>query len=584
MTENQPHSNRFVPLRVRFHATSDLEQKQREHQHMFTQRFNADQLMQRQPSPSLAAIANGAEALPRAQQVKELIRLGNILRAELGLDEVLQQVASSISICTGFQGAIILLVRENQEFLEPVAFAGTSEENKRIVRENPPHIGFINRIMRPEFQISQSYFISHDFMKDFADVTWIHDYSPEQPGKSDEWHFDDALFVPLFSPRQQKILGMLSLDEPYDGRLPTVESIEMIELFANQAAIAIDNAQIFQAREFERLTLEREISSLKNDLEAIQGGELRTRVKTNRPELQPIADAVNSMADEIGMILSNAKMVTNAVDEHTRDVQRSSELLVRDTSQQGRQVHHISHAIDDMAKTMEQISERAANLSLVAIEAVDVTTDGQGAVDRAVEGMKQVRDATMQSARVMKRLGESSLEINDAISAITDLTTHMNLLALNAAIEATRAGEHGQGFSVIAQEIRNLAVHSSEAAHRVSQHIHNIQHETASVSASIEQSTQKVVQQTELVIQTGVALEAISVVTEQMSGLVQGISNAAQAELQGSQLVVGSVEEISRMTGEITQHMRHMQESLGHLVTLTDALRSRMAVLRVNEQ
>jgi methyl-accepting chemotaxis protein len=583
MSENQPHSNRFVPLRVRFHSASDLEHKQREQQHMFTQRFNVNQLMQKQSASLSTAITNGGEALPRAQQVKELIRLGNILRADIGLDELLQQIASSISTCTGFQVAIILLARENQEFLEPAAFAGTSEDNKRIVRENPPNIGHIQRIMRPEFQISQSYFISHLFMEDFSDFTWVQE-SKNVPERPDEWHAEDALFVPLFSPRQQKILGMLSLDEPADSKLPTVESIEMIELFANQAAIAIDNAQIFQAREFERLALEHEITSLKNNLESIQSGELRTRVKTKRPELQPIAEAVNSMADAIGMIIANAKMVTNAVDEHTRDVQRSSELLVRDTSQQERQVHHISHVIDDMTKTMEQISEKAANLSCVAVEAVDVTNDGQGAVDRAVEGMKQVREATMQSSRVMKRLGESSLEINDAVTAITDLTPHLNLLALNAAIEATRAGEHGQGFAVIAQEIRKLAVHSSEAAHRVSQYIHTIQHETASVSASIEQSTQKVVQQTELVMQTGVALEAISVVTEQMSGLVQGISAAAQAQLQGSQLVAGSVEEISRMTSEITLHMRNMQESLGHLVTLTDALRSRMALIRVNEQ
>ena len=168
--------------------------------------------------------------------------------------------------------------------------------------------------------------------------------------------------------------------------------------------------------------------------------------------------------------------------------------------------------------------------------------------------------------------------------AITDLTTRMNLLALNAAIEAVRAGERGQGFAAIAQEIRTLAVHSAEATRKVATRIRTIQQETATVSQSVEQNISQVVMQTELVTQTGVALEAISVVTEQMAGLVQGICSASDSQAQGTQLVVHSVEEISRMTTDITHHMRHMQQSLAHLVELTNSLRSRMSIFRLSDQ
>jgi len=237
--------------------------------------------------------------------------------------------------------------------------------------------------------------------------------------------------------------------------------------------------------------------------------------------------------------------------------------------------------IDEMVETMKRVSERAETVSQVAVESMDVTLEGQNKVDRATEGMRQVRETTMQSARIMKRLGESGQEINDIVLEITDLTTRMNLLALNAAIEAVRAGEHGQGFGVIAQEIRTLAVHSAEAAHKVATRIRTIQHEMATVSQSVEQNIQQVVIQSELVSQTGVALEAISVVTEQMADLVQGICEAAESQASGSQLVAHSVEEISSMTSEITMQMRQMQQSQAHLVELTNSLRSRMSVFRV---
>jgi methyl-accepting chemotaxis protein len=184
----------------------------------------------------------------------------------------------------------------------------------------------------------------------------------------------------------------------------------------------------------------------------------------------------------------------------------------------------------------------------------------------------------------MKHLGESGQEINDTVMEITDLTTRMNLLALNAAIEAVRAGEQGQGFAAIAQEIRTLAVHSAEASRKVAARLRAIQNETTAVSQSVEQNIQQVVIQTELVTQTGVALEAISIVIEQMADLVQNICTAAESQSQSSRLVVYAVEEISRMTGEIAGQSGKLNQSLAHLVELTNSLRSRMSIFRVAEQ
>ena len=569
----------FVPLRVRFR--SPAEQAQWERDHILQSTLGDSQTL----PPPIADVATGLdiEAQRHTRQIKELLRLSNIMRADLGLSEVLQQIVASASMCTGFRILVVHLIEDGDDFLSPFAFAGMSEENINILRSVRRPVEQVLRLMRPEFRISQSYFIWHEYLQDFADIVSVINKTVEDY-ESGGWHPDDALIVPLFSPRKKKLLGFLSLDDPEDGKVPTMESIEVAELFANQAAIAIDNARIFQEKEAEVQVQDKAIATLLGDLERIQRGDLRARIQSTHEKLQPIGEAINQMVEEFSGILGNVQTVTQAVDKHARDVQHSSDLLVRDASQQERQVQHISRTIDEIAGTMSQLSASASELSRVVLEAVDVTLDGQSAVDRSVEGMSQVRGATTLSARIMKRLGESGQEINETILSITDLTTRMNLVALNAAIEATRAGEQGHGFVVIAQEIRTLALNSSEAAKKVASHIRAIQRETTAISQSVEHNTLEAVKQTELVTQTGVAFDAISVVTEQMAGLVQGICMAADNQAQSSQLVVSAVEQIAQMTSEITLHMRNMQQSLAQLVELTNSLSSRLSVFRIAER
>ncbi len=437
--------------------------------------------------------------------------------------------------------------------------------------------------MRPQYRISQSYFISHEYASEFADLVSVIQTTEEQY-EAGGWHPDDMFIVPLYSPRKKKLLGILSLDDPEDGKIPTLESIEVVELFANQAAIAIDSAFIFQEREAERKALEEAIAALRVDLEQIQRGDLRVRIHAEHEKIRPLGDTINTMIEEISSILSDVQRVTQAVDEHTRDVQHSTDLLVRDASQQEREVGHISLTVEEIAVTMNELSKRADKLAQVAIESQDVTHDGQNAAMRAVEGMGKVRETTLLSAHVMKRLSESGQEINEAVNAITDLTTHMNLLALNAAIEATRAGEHGSGFAVVAQEIRTLAVNSANGARKIATDIRTIQQQTISVSQSVEQNTLEVVNQTELVTQMGVALEAIGIVTEQMMGLVQGICAAADRQSEGSHMMTGAVQQISLMTSEIAQQMRRMQQSLANMVELTNSLRARLSIFRISER
>src|SRR5205085_11857011 len=126
--------NMFVPLRVRFRPPA--EQAPSEHEHPSSITPTSPSTMPDHTQDSLVVpLPRGTESAHRTQQIKELIRLGNILRAELGLNEVLQQIVASISTYTGFRSASINLVKEESDYLLTVAFTGSPEESERLMRE-----------------------------------------------------------------------------------------------------------------------------------------------------------------------------------------------------------------------------------------------------------------------------------------------------------------------------------------------------------------------------------------------------------------------------------------------------------------
>ncbi len=584
MSERKPQT-RFVPLRLRFRTPAEQARWDQEYgeasRHTFPIETRGNGAVQEQMNgQSAPEPGSPSEHQRRVQQMTALLRLSQHLRPTQDLQATLQHLVRSVHTCTGFRSAIVNLIEENT-YLLPIAFAGCTEEEQQFVRDNPVSIGQLQRMMRPEFRVHMSYFIPHHYViSDLSDVGVVVSAAAHSQ-VTDTWHPQDLLIVPLVSAHDETLLGFLSLDEPDDSKIPDSEHIKIGELFANEIARAIEQVRHLQAQDAEKCALEKAITYLREDLEQIRQGNLSMEIRDSSQQLHSITSLLNTMFEESNHILGQMKKVTEAVDEHTRSVQRASELLVRDTSQQERQTQQISHVLNDMNSMMYQISEQASDLSKRAVEALDVAMDGRDAVERAVEGMGKVREATLHSSRTMKRLSESGQEINETVITITELATRMHLLALNAAIEAARAGEQGKGFSMVAQEMRGLANHSAEAARKVGTYIRTIQHETTAVAQSVEKNTQQVVTQTELVMQTGTALEAISVVTDQMANLVQGICTTAENQAQGSQLVIGTINEILRMTTEITQHMQEMQESLTQLTTLTDSLRLRMASIRI---
>lgn len=186
------------------------------------------------------------ELAARNQQLDEILRLGNALKANLEPDRILNQVVQAVSSSLGFRVVIITLRYEaTQPYLSPAAAVGIppAEWSRLQERRIPPEA--LADLMRNEFRLGQSYLIRQQatpFAFHRPDASAALDRAAQQ-----EWLPGDILFIPL-TDTHGKLLGLLSVEEPADERLPAPETIKTLQVFANQAAITIENARLFRER------------------------------------------------------------------------------------------------------------------------------------------------------------------------------------------------------------------------------------------------------------------------------------------------------------------------------------------------
>lgn len=520
----------------------------------------------------------------RVRQIRELVRLSNTLHADVGLAEILTQLANAVHSTIGFGVAAFNLVRQGSDYLDVAAVAGLSAADFEHLHQHPPSLSKLLRVMRIEFCMSRSYYINHQYVHLLDGIESINVLPPLPAGAqrpADAWHPDDMLLVPLVSSRQEQLLGILSLDQPEDGKVPSLETIEVVELFANQAAVAIDMASLFDERERERQALKNSLYNLLYEMGELGSGDLTVHAEVNGGPLIPIGESLNAAVTRLGSVLADVRGASEVVSRSAAEVHGAATQLAQGAQHQAQHIFDVSNSVAGMATGVTHISATASTASAVAREAREISGQGREAAERAAAGMAGVREMTLQSARKVKRLGESTQEIGEIAQMVSGFANQTNLLALNAAIEAARAGEHGRGFTAVAQEIRNLATSSAEATKAIHARIKGLQTDTNAVVVTIEESTRQVVIQSDLVAQAGAALEAVDVVVRRIAASIGEIAQTAGQQAEASTRIAHSMEDIAGITSQTRDSMEQMRGSMEHLAALADSLLRSISVFRL---
>jgi methyl-accepting chemotaxis protein len=330
---------------------------------------------------------------------------------------------------------------------------------------------------------------------------------------------------------------------------------------------------LLKTREDERDALQAGIMKLLNDISGLAEGDLTREAEVTAEATGAIADSFNLVIGELRRIIGDVHETTLQVSASANEIQTTAEHLAHGSETQSAQIVDTSAAIDEMAVSIQQVAENATVSATVADQARSTAQQGARAVDRTIAGMGAIRDQVQETAKRIKKLGESSQEIGEIVQLIGDIADRTSILALNASIQAAMAGEAGRGFAVVAEEVERLADRSTEAAQRISTLIKSVQTETNEAVAAMESTTREVVSGSGLAAEAGTTLQEIQNVSNRLAELIQSISLAAKQQARGSESLVKSMGEISQITQSTAVGTKQAAVSISNMAALADGLR-----------
>lgn len=288
-------------------------------------------------------------------------------------------------------------------------------------------------------------------------------------------------------------------------------------------------------------------------------GDLGTSVLINRKdELGKLTEAFEKMRIELRFLISkiddasdkmisNASLLTHNMEESvaaTENITNAMGTVSDGAESQATNIANSSNYLEEISQGMHETTKSVQTVTDLSLHAKDTARSGNEVVQQTLQQIHEIQQTVEQANHVVAHLGTKSQEINQIISIITDISDQTNLLALNAAIEAARAGEHGKGFAVVADEVRKLAEQSSHSANKIRLLINEIQLETDHAIQSMNSGIKAVEVGSNLAVKTGNEFENITSIIEEISGQTFD--------------VFGVVEEINSNTANIVQTIHHI--------------------------
>lgn len=344
------------------------------------------------------------------------------------------------------------------------------------------------------------------------------------------------------------------------------------------------------------------IKLVMNHMQTIAGGDLSVEPLNvaTEDETGQLAAAMNIMQDVLKGTMHKISEDSETLTAHSEELNQAAfevksgseqvattmQELATGTETQANTASSLSIVMGNFTKKVQDTNKSGEQISKTSQKVLDMTTEGSRLMDSSNQQMQKIDSIVQDAVGKMAILDNQTKEISDLVSIIQTVADQTNLLALNAAIEAARAGEHGRGFAVVADEVRKLAEQVAVSIADITGFVTTIQAESKKVSDSLQNGYTEVEEGTAQIRTTGQTFNEISRSVTSMVNEIQHISGNLESIAANSEIMNGSIEEIAAVSQEsaagveetsaasqqISSSMEEVSGNAEHLAVLAENL------------
>jgi len=308
-------------------------------------------------------------------------------------------------------------------------------------------------------------------------------------------------------------------------------------------------------------------------IEAVAAGDLTKRIAVDSAdEIGEMAGHFNAFVEKLHEAITHVAGSSNEVARAANVLDSATEQMASGVAQAAIQVNSVATASEEMSKTSSEIAQNCVTAVQSAEKANNSVTTGEAIIQGTIDVMNRISDRVRESSGVIKSLGTRSDQIGEIVGLINDVADQTNLLALNAAIEAARAGEHGRGFAVVADEVRKLAERTSHATKEISDTIRAMQAETKKAVSSMEEGVSEVDIGTAEAAKSGEALKEILSLINKVTAEINQIAVSSEEETATTNEIATNIQQISGVMQETARRIQENSSASSQLADLSKGL------------